>query len=68
MKTNYKIYILLVALIASMFYWINKTHDTFQRILSFLIIALLAYGIGRFHSKRIYESNAHHINDDTREG
>lgn len=69
MKTTYKIYILLVALIAAMFFWINKTHDTFQRVLSCLIIALFAYGIGRFHEKRISEGNHfHQLNDDIREG
>ena len=53
MKTNTKILLLLVALIASMYYWITGTLDGMQRIISMLVLVILAYLLGRSHQEKI---------------
>jgi membrane protein implicated in regulation of membrane protease activity len=57
MKTQIKIWIILIALMASMFYWITRIDTSFKRVISFLIIALLSYWLGRAQGEVILGEN-----------
>jgi amino acid permease len=54
---NQKILVSLIFLVLSMFYFISIKDDGTQRIISMLILAMLAYLCGRFHGQKIGSSN-----------
>ena len=64
MKIQYKISLLLILLIATMFFWIDKTHDIFLRIISSVMTAVFAYLLGMANAKRIESNHVHQLNDD----
>lgn len=57
MNLNQKILLLLVGLIASMYYFITVKDDGIQRIISMLVLAVLSYLLGRQHQNKIDTSN-----------
>lgn len=60
MKTNQKLIILLIALIGSMFWWIN-VKDGIEKVIAMLIMVSLSYWIGRIQGEVIGESNKNGI-------
>lgn len=56
MKKPYILLILLILLVASMYYWIN-VKSGIEKIISMLVLVIVAYWLGRFHGKLIGESN-----------
>ena len=52
MKSNQKMLLLLIALIASMYYWI-QVGNGMERIISMIVLVIIAYLLGRTHQSKI---------------
>lgn len=53
MNTNTKIIFLAIGLFATMYYFITVKDGSIERVISMLLLAILAYLLGRQHQNKI---------------
>lgn len=53
MEINTKMIFVLAGLVGTMYYWVNQDLQGMSRIVSMLMLTILAYWLGRLHGNKI---------------